>query len=275
MAEKSLDFDPLIDVLVHTYNHIATVAWCLDSILEQTYEHIRITIIDDSSSDGTFEKCEEYAAKSSRVSVRRSLENTGSKIKALEACGIPEDILFWASIDGDDFWVLNSKIEEQLTLLRQNPEAVGCSGETEMISALGSVIGYLKPSIHPWGFFDYAVGRPNLYVQGSSILWNARWAKLSKTSICLAPREWPKGEWPRTLFHLNSSGKQLLHLDKVVAVYNFNGRGEWSSMPLSDRETINAASHVQIMKLAKLRYRLVKYRQQIGALCKQKWCRFL
>lgn len=259
MTEKSFNLGPLVAVLVHTYNHVGTIARCLDSILEQTYEHIRITIIDDSSSDGTFEVCEEYQAKYASVSVRRSNKNTGSKIRALEACGIPEEILFWASIDGDDFWALNSKIQEQLRLLLQNPRAAGCSGETEIVSDTGSVIGLIKPSFHPWGFLDYALGAPNLYVQVSSVLWNAKWAKVSQTSICFSPSEWPKGEWPRTLFYLNSSGKKLLHLDKVVAVYNFNGRGEWSSIPLNDRNLINATSHAQIMKLARLRYRLVSF----------------
>lgn len=44
---------PLISVVVATYNAAGTLASCIDSILDQTYEPLELLIVDDGSTDGT------------------------------------------------------------------------------------------------------------------------------------------------------------------------------------------------------------------------------
>lgn len=66
----------MISVIVPVYNVEPYLAKCLDSILSQTYRDLEILIIDDGSTDGCGQICDEYAKTDSRISVFH-IENRG------------------------------------------------------------------------------------------------------------------------------------------------------------------------------------------------------
>ena len=92
---------PLLSVIVPVYNTKKYLRKCLDSILAQTYNDYELILVDDGSTDGSSEICDEYAQKSERVFVIHK-ENCGllhtRKIGFNEARG--EYISY---IDSDDF----------------------------------------------------------------------------------------------------------------------------------------------------------------------------
>ncbi|MCQ2497392.1 MAG: glycosyltransferase [Lachnospiraceae bacterium] len=59
----------LISIIVPAYNIENYIARCLDSILAQTYTELQIIIVDDGSTDGTPQICDEYVTKDSRIKV--------------------------------------------------------------------------------------------------------------------------------------------------------------------------------------------------------------
>ena len=59
--------DGVLSVIVPVYNAIESVGKCLDSILAQTYQNMEILVIDDGSTDGSEEICDEYSRKDHRV----------------------------------------------------------------------------------------------------------------------------------------------------------------------------------------------------------------
>lgn len=65
-----------ITVLVPVYNMGKYLNTCLDSIISQTYKDFVLLIIDDGSTDGSSEICDEYARKDERVKVIHT-ENQG------------------------------------------------------------------------------------------------------------------------------------------------------------------------------------------------------
>lgn len=83
---------------------------CIDSILFQTYSNFEILLIDDGSTDGSSELCEEYKKKDSRVKVFHK-QNEGQgiarNIGVEKAEG--EYIIF---IDSDDWWDDNNALEK-------------------------------------------------------------------------------------------------------------------------------------------------------------------
>ena len=59
--------NPIISVIIPVYNPGRHLIKCLDSIINQTYPYLQIILIDDGSTDGSGEICDQYAEKDSRV----------------------------------------------------------------------------------------------------------------------------------------------------------------------------------------------------------------
>lgn len=61
--------NPLISVIVPSYNVEKIYNECVDSILGQTYSNLQVILVDDGSTDGTGRIADEYANMDSRVTV--------------------------------------------------------------------------------------------------------------------------------------------------------------------------------------------------------------
>lgn len=61
--------DNLISVIVPIYNGKAYLDRCVESIVNQTYRNLEIILVDDGSTDGSGEMCDEWAAKDGRIKV--------------------------------------------------------------------------------------------------------------------------------------------------------------------------------------------------------------
>ncbi len=59
----------LISVIIPVYNMQSYLSDCLNSVINQTYNNLEIIIIDDGSTDGSSEICDEYAQNDKRVCV--------------------------------------------------------------------------------------------------------------------------------------------------------------------------------------------------------------
>ena len=55
--------NPIISVIIPVYNPGRHLIKCLDSIINQTYPYLQIILIDDGSTDGSGEVCDQYAEK--------------------------------------------------------------------------------------------------------------------------------------------------------------------------------------------------------------------
>lgn len=66
----------LVTVIVPVYNVRPYVAECIESLIGQTYRELEILLVDDGSTDGSGEICDEYAAKDDRIRVIRQ-QNQG------------------------------------------------------------------------------------------------------------------------------------------------------------------------------------------------------
>lgn len=67
---------PLISVIVPVYQVAPYLKHCIESIINQTYHNLEILLVDDGSTDGSGEICDEYADKDSRIKVIHQ-ENRG------------------------------------------------------------------------------------------------------------------------------------------------------------------------------------------------------
>lgn len=112
---------PLVSVIVPTYNRAPFVEETLQSVLGQTFTDYELIVSDDCSTDGTLEILRQYRARHpDRIRLLEADENQGvaSNVNRLldEASG-----KYIAYLDSDDVW-LPEKLSVQTTYMEARPE---------------------------------------------------------------------------------------------------------------------------------------------------------
>lgn len=69
--------NPLVSILIPVYNRVTLVGETIESAINQTYQNIEIIIVDNFSTDGTWELLNEYALKDKRIRIFQNIENVG------------------------------------------------------------------------------------------------------------------------------------------------------------------------------------------------------
>ena len=62
---------PLVSVVLPTYNRAYTISRAIDSVLDQTHSDLELIVVDDGSNDDTNDVLKEYMKKDSRVTYAR------------------------------------------------------------------------------------------------------------------------------------------------------------------------------------------------------------
>ncbi len=96
------DHQPLVSVIVPAYNAETTLSETLLSIAEQTYGNLEIVVVDDGSTDRTFDIASAFAASEPRARVI-SIVNGGVAV-ARNTGAAASTGPFIAPIDADDLW---------------------------------------------------------------------------------------------------------------------------------------------------------------------------
>ncbi len=97
----------MISVIVPVYNVQPYLRKCLDSIIDQTYKDLEILIIDDGSTDGSGEICDEYK-KDERVKVFHT-QNRG--LSCARNLGLDEAQGEWIGFVDSDDWIESDMYE--------------------------------------------------------------------------------------------------------------------------------------------------------------------
>lgn len=92
----------MISVIIPVYNTAKYVGKCIESIINQSYKNLEILIIDDASTDSSFDICKDYADTDKRIKIIRNDRNIG--LSGSRNIGI--DISkgkYIAFVDSDDY----------------------------------------------------------------------------------------------------------------------------------------------------------------------------
>lgn len=108
--------DYLISVIVPVYNPGKYLKKCLDSLINQTYRNIEIILIDDGSTDGSYEVALKYAESDKRIIIERQ-KNSGVSHARNRGIQIAKGD-FFSFIDSDDYIELDT-YEYLLMLLNE------------------------------------------------------------------------------------------------------------------------------------------------------------
>jgi glycosyltransferase involved in cell wall biosynthesis len=124
--------NPLVSVIIATYNRARFVEQAVKSALNQTYEELEIIVIDDGSTDNTREVLKTYRNKITYIHQKRS-ERSIARNKGF---GYSRGD-YIAFLDSDDLW-LRKKIEKQVDLLNKKPDVGLVYVDVEFIDARGN-----------------------------------------------------------------------------------------------------------------------------------------
>lgn len=133
-----------ISVLMSTYNCSDYVKKALDSILKQkinvSYE---IVICDDASEDGTQEILKSYKSKYPSV-FRLYLREKNSGHPTMNAYLLSKRLngKYVASLEGDDYWTDDYKLQKQYDFLEKHKEFSGCVSDVSVVNESGEEIDF-------------------------------------------------------------------------------------------------------------------------------------
>lgn len=122
----------LVSVLVPMKNAAPWIDDCLASILAQSHTKLEVVVVDDGSTDGSRAQVLDVAARDPRVRLVHHLEGANCGVNRSLELGLQHATgPYVALCDADDLW-LATKLERQLAVLDDQPDAVMCHTATEV-----------------------------------------------------------------------------------------------------------------------------------------------
>ncbi|GIP21753.1 glycosyltransferase family A protein [Paenibacillus sp. J22TS3] len=111
---------PLISVLIPTYNMKNYLKEAVDSLLFQTYENIEIIVSDDCSTDGTDKMMLDYASNP-KVKYYRNVKNIGAKRNGRKLLYEYATGKYVLGVNHDDYLIKANYISKAIEFLEKHP----------------------------------------------------------------------------------------------------------------------------------------------------------
>ncbi len=160
----------LVTVTMSAFNNAKTIENAIKSVLKQTHTQWELIIIDDASSDGTFDILQKYSLQDSRVKVYRNEINRGTYWNRNRAILFGQGE-FISNLDGDDTYH-PEKLKVQIESIK-NCAACLCHYDrgNKNIKVGSNTILFKRKIIKEIGYFD-------------SVRYDADTEYLQRISIC-------------------------------------------------------------------------------------------
>ena len=168
---------PRVSVVMPVYNGSRWLQEALDSIRNQTLNEWELIVVDDGSSDDSVEIVKRFANKVDQPVQVICQENLGGA-SARNTGALAATAPLLAFIDCDDLWDPD-KLRLQVSLLEEDPEAIGCGCAYEFMDEAGNrnfaavAFDWTAESVRRWflledygpGFNSTAVLRKSAFVE--------------------------------------------------------------------------------------------------------------
>ena len=110
---------PKVSILIPVYNRRDYLVGCVQSALDQTFTDFEIIVSDNASTDGTWEICQEFASRDSRVKIFRNYKNLGP-VRNWLACAERAEGEYSKILWSDD--LISPEYLEKLVPYLENPD---------------------------------------------------------------------------------------------------------------------------------------------------------
>lgn len=138
---------PLVSVITPAYNSAQYIREAVDSVISQSYQPIEYIVIDDGSTDGTYEILSQYSSEEKIILL--SHENNCNKGQSaslnlgLKLCRGKYIVI----LDSDDV-LDNGKIAKQVQFMEENQDVGAVYGQAMVVSETGEPLYELPSNDH-------------------------------------------------------------------------------------------------------------------------------
>jgi alpha-1,3-rhamnosyltransferase len=132
---------PLVSVAIPAYNHASFIEACLASVYEQTYPEIELVVVDDGSTDGTYEVAEHFLALHGRRFRRIELLRQANRgVCAASNAAIEASRGEWVHLLGSDDLIHPRKVARIQQAINEwgCPDLALVHADIDMIDASGN-----------------------------------------------------------------------------------------------------------------------------------------
>lgn len=224
---------PSFSIIIPFYNASITLDAAVQSVLQQTLQDFEVLMIDDRSTDGSYDLAKQWGRSDSRIRVFRLKKNSGGPIRPRNEGLLRAEGNLLAFLDADDRW-LPAKLETQQ--LKHEEKAFALTYTRCLFDA---------PEYPLLDGLDYHTAWRLTPLEGTQLpsLTRSNFVPACTVSV---QREWVKKLGPFTgidgiedwhyWLRIAASGGQFGFIDEVLAVYR------WMSTSLSHRRKVSAVA---------------------------------
>lgn len=112
---------PMISIIIPVYNTEKYIDECLESVVSQSFSDFEIIVIDDGSSDDSFNKLEQWKIKDNRIRILSTANNGVSHARNL---GINNAMGKWLMFLDSDDYLLSDCLEKLVKCCSKNVQEV-------------------------------------------------------------------------------------------------------------------------------------------------------
>lgn len=168
---------PLVSVIIPMYNSERFITDAVCSVLNQTYKNFEIIIVDDISTDNSYNVALDLKNLSDKIFVYQNDKNSGSAISRNNGVSYSKGRLI-AFLDADDFW-MPDKLEKQVNFMLENNYAFTFTS----YSFADTLLSNISDRVHIPSKISYVQALKNHTIWTSTVILDLE--QLSKDDISM------------------------------------------------------------------------------------------
>lgn len=140
--------EPIVSVVIPTYNHEKFIKKAIDSVLAQKTEYsFEVLVGEDKSSDNTKLVLQEYERLNpGKIKVfYRDHNLSNDKLENAPDLRRRARGKYIITLEGDDFWVSNNKIQKQVDFLENNPAYIAVAHNCVVVDEYNKILDESYP----------------------------------------------------------------------------------------------------------------------------------
>ena len=162
--------EPLISVIITSYNYLHFITTAIDSARAQTYRNVEIVVVDNCSTDGTVPALRERYARDPRVHIYENERNLGELLNSNRGFEHSTgEFVMWLSADD---WMYPQHLMRSYQVFERAPQLDVVYSGAYFANEAGTVYGQRMPdAIFPFDYIDARDELVEMFTSTCPICW--------------------------------------------------------------------------------------------------------